>query len=174
MLLLLDRVLELLELSDIMFSSLVLPLVFAASLLKQFCIVYDGYKHHLRLQDFIDLAFHEFDGEASLFSIFVYHFLENVISEYHGNSSYMTKPYPQQTNLSHNVNNSLYVCSYHVHSMHNATNFVVLDLPLLEIVSFATNDNCTHDQNTSVPFYYLENQQANKKLHFQCIVQLIV
>ena len=87
--------------------------------------------------------FHEFDGEESLFLIFVYHFLENVISECHGNSSCMIKPYPQQTNLSHNVDNSLYVCSYLVHSMHDATNFIVLDLPLLEIVSFATNDNCT-------------------------------
>ena len=86
----------------------------------------------------------------------------------------MTKPYPQQTNLSHNVDNSLRVFSYPVHSMHDATNFIVLDLPLLEIVSFASNDNCSHDQNTSVPFYYLENQQANKKLHYQNIVQLIV
>ena len=126
------------------------------------------------MQDFVDLAFHEFDAEESLFLIFVYHFLENVISECHGNSSYMTKPYPQQTNLSHNVDNSLHVCSYLVHSMHDAANFIVLDLPLLEIVSFATNDNCTHDQNTSVPFYYLENQQVNKKLHYQSIAQLIV
>ena len=84
----------------------------------------------------------------------------------------MTKPYPQQTNLSHNVDNSLYVCPYLVRSMHDATNFVVL--PLLEIVSCATNDSGTHDQNTSVPFYYLENQQANKKLHYQNIAQLIV
>ena len=129
---------------------------------------------HLRLQDFVDLAFHEFDGEESWFLIFVYHFLENVISECHGNSSYMIQPYPQQTNLSHNVDNSLYVCSHLVHSMHDATNFIVLDLPLLEIVSFATNDNCTRDQNTSVPFYYLENQQVNKKLHCQSITQLIV
>ena len=29
--------------------------------------MYDGYKQHLRLQDFVDLAFHEFDGEESLF-----------------------------------------------------------------------------------------------------------
>ena len=108
------------------------------------------------------------------FLIFVYHFLENVISECHGNSSYKTKPYPQQTNLSHNVDNSLYVCSYLVHSMHDATNFLVLDLPLPEIVSFTTNDNCARDQNTSLPFYYLENQQANKTLHYQSIVQLIV
>ena len=134
----------------------------------------DGYKQHLRYQDFVDLVFHEFDAEESLFLIFIYHFLDNVISECHGNSSYMIKPYPQRTNLSHNVNNSLYVCPYHVHSIRDATNFIVLDLPLLEIISFATNDNCTRDQNTSVPFYYLENQQANKNLHYQNIVQLIV
>ena len=141
---------------------------------NNFCNVYDGYKQHSRLQDFVDLAFHEFDAEESLFLIFVYHFLDNVISECHGNSSYMIKPYRHQTNLSHNVDNSLYVCPYLVHSMHDAANFVVLDLPLLEIVSFATNDNCTRDQNTSVPFYYLENQQVNKKLHYQNIAQLIV
>ena len=64
----------------------------------------------------------------------------------------MTKPYPWQTNLSHNVDNSLYVCSYPVHSIHDAANFIVLDLPLLEIVSFAMNDNCSHDHNTCVPF----------------------
>ena len=109
-----------------------------------------------------------------LFLIFVYHFLENVISECHGNSSHMIKPYPQHTNLSHNVDNSLHVCSYLLHSMHDAANFVVLYLPLLEIVSFASDDSCTRDQNTSVPFYYLENQQANKKLHYQSIAQLIV
>ena len=86
----------------------------------------------------------------------------------------MTKPYPQRTNLSHNVDNSLYVCPYLGRSMHDAANFVVLDLPLLEIVSFAANENCTHDQNTSVPFYYRENQQANKKLHYQNIAQLTV
>ena len=86
----------------------------------------------------------------------------------------MTKPYPQQTNLSHNVDNSLYVCSYPVRSIHDAANFVVLDLPLHEIVSFATNDNCSHDQYTCVPFCCLENQQANRKLHSQIIVQLIV
>ena len=86
----------------------------------------------------------------------------------------MTKPYPQQTNLSHNVDNSLYVCSYLVHSMHDAANFIVLDLPLLEIVSFATNDNCSHDRNTSVSFCYMENQQVNMKLHYQSIAQLIV
>ena len=106
--------------------------------------------------------------------IFVYHFLENVISECHVNSSYMAKPYPQQSNLSHNVDNSLYVCSYLVHSIHDAANFVVLDLPLFEIVSFAAHDNCSHDRNTSVPFCYLENQQVNRKLHYQSIVQLIV
>ena len=60
---------------------------------------------HLRLQDFVDLAFHESDAEESLFLIFVYHCLENVISECHGNFSYMTKPYPQQNNLSHNADN---------------------------------------------------------------------
>ena len=67
-----------------------------------------------------------------------------------------------------------YVCSYPVHSIHDAANFIVLDLPQLEIVSFATNDNCSHDQNTCVPFCYLENQQANKKLHYQSIMQLVV
>ena len=82
----------------------------------------------------------------------MYHFLGNVISECHDNSSYMIKPYPQRTNLSHNVDNSLYVCPYLVRTMHDAANFVVLDLPLLEIVSFAINDNGTCDQNTSVPF----------------------
>ena len=141
---------------------------------NNFCNVYDGYKQHLRLQDFVYLAFHEFDAEESLFLIFMYHFLGNVISECHDNSSYMIKPYPQQTNLSQNVDNSLYVCPYLVRSMHNAANFIVLDLPLLEIVSFATNDNGTCDQNTSVPFYYLGNQQANKKLHYQNTAQLVV
>ena len=126
------------------------------------------------MQNFVDMAFHEFDAEESQFLIFIYHFTENVISECHVNFSYMTKPYPQQTNLSHNVDNSLYVCSYPVHGIHNATNFIILDLPLLEIVSFATNDNCTRDQNTCVPFCYLENRQANKKLHYQSIAQLIV
>ena len=72
------------------------------------------------------------------FLIFVYHFPENVISECHANSSYTTKPYPWHANLSHNVVNSLYVCSYPVHSIHDVANFIVLDLPLLEVVSFCS------------------------------------
>ena len=78
-LLLLVGVLEVLEHSEIMLSCVVLLLVFATSLSKQFFNVYDGYKQHLRLQDFVYLAFHEFDAEESLFLIFIYHFLEHVI-----------------------------------------------------------------------------------------------
>ena len=68
-LLLLVGVLEVLEYSEIMLSCVVLLLVFATSLSKKFCNVYDGYKQHLQYQDFVDLAFHEFDAEESLFLI---------------------------------------------------------------------------------------------------------